>query len=55
MHNSGKDIMRPPYSYRAEGAGAIMRLSHAPTVRRSADAELAAIQDVDAGRGEAPI
>ena len=53
--SSGTDIMRPPDSFRAEGAGAIMRLSHAPIVGRSADAELAAIQDVDAGRGEAPI
>jgi hypothetical protein len=44
----------PPCSHRAGGAGAIMRLSQ-PAVQRSADAELAAIQDVDAGQAEAPV
>jgi hypothetical protein len=44
----------PPGSHRAAGAGALMRLSHARNVRRSADGELAAIQD-DTGRAEAPI
>jgi predicted dehydrogenase len=32
------------------GAGAIMRLSHAPVITRSADAELAAVFDNDSGR-----
>src|SRR5689334_9200641 len=35
------------------GAGAIMRLSHAPTIARSADAALAAVFDVDPIRAEA--
>jgi len=35
------------------GAGAIMRLSHAPTIRRSTDSELAAVFDVDTSRAEA--
>ncbi len=35
------------------GAGAIMRLSHAPTIRRSSDAELVAIFDRDRERAEA--
>ena len=35
------------------GAGAIMRLSHAPTILRSPDAKLAAVFDADAGRAEA--
>jgi predicted dehydrogenase len=35
------------------GAGAIMRLSHAPTILRSPDARLAAVFDVDAPRAEA--
>jgi predicted dehydrogenase len=35
------------------GAGAIMRLSHAPTILRSPDAKLAAVFDVDAPRAEA--
>ena len=50
-----KDVMTkpPPVRIALLGAGAIMRLSHAPTIRRSADVELAAIFDVDAGRAEA--
>jgi len=35
------------------GAGAIMRLSHAPTIARSKDAKLVAVFDTDAGRAEA--
>jgi predicted dehydrogenase len=46
-------IKPPPVRIALLGAGAIMRLSHAPTIRRSADVELAAIFDVDAGRAEA--
>jgi predicted dehydrogenase len=34
------------------GAGAIMRLSHAPTIARSPDATLAAVFDVDPVRAE---
>ena len=35
------------------GAGAIMRLSHAPTIQRSDAAVLAAVYDVDPARAEA--
>jgi predicted dehydrogenase len=35
------------------GAGTIMRLSHAPTIRRSSEAELAVVFDVDRDRAEA--
>ena len=35
------------------GAGAIMRLSHAPTIRRSNDAELVAVFDTERARAEA--
>lgn len=35
------------------GAGAIMRLSHAPTIGRSTEAKLTAVFDADAGRAEA--
>jgi len=34
------------------GAGAIMRLSHAPTIQRSRDATLAAVFDVDPLRAD---
>jgi len=43
----------PPLRIALVGAGAIMRLSHAPTVRRSNEATLAAVFDVDRGRAEA--
>jgi len=46
-------IKPPPIRIALVGAGAIMRLSHAPTIRRSTDCELAAIFDVDRGRAEA--
>jgi|GraSoi_2013_60cm_1033757.scaffolds.fasta_scaffold00061_14 predicted dehydrogenase len=42
----------PPVRIALVGAGAIMRLSHAPTIRRSRDAELAAVFDVDANRAQ---
>lgn len=35
------------------GAGAIMRLSHAPTIARAAQAELVAVHDADPGRAQA--
>src|SRR5262245_14774501 len=34
------------------GAGAIMRLSHAPTIQRSAGTVIAGVYDVDRGRAE---
>jgi predicted dehydrogenase len=42
----------PPLRIGLVGAGAIMRLSHAPTIGRSAQATLTAVFDVDAGRAE---
>ena len=44
---------RPPLRIGLVGAGAIMRLSHAPTLTRSADARLTAVFDLDRGRAEA--
>src|SRR5260221_13251599 len=42
----------PPVRIALVGAGAIMRLSHAPTIRRSRDAGLARGFDVDANRAQ---
>jgi predicted dehydrogenase len=43
----------PPVRIGLVGAGAIMRLSHAPTIQRSPSAKLAAVYDADALRAEA--
>jgi predicted dehydrogenase len=43
----------PPVRFGLIGAGAIMRLSHAPTIARSPDAELVAVFDRDGGRARA--
>ena len=46
------DRSEKPIRFGLVGAGAIMRLSHAPTILRSPDATLAAVFDVDATRAE---
>lgn len=46
----GATPVGPPVRFGLIGAGAIMRLSHAPTISRSADAELVAVFDQDAER-----
>src|SRR4051812_30622872 len=44
---------REPVRIGLIGAGAIMRLSHAPTIQRSEDAVISGVYDVDRGRAEA--
>jgi predicted dehydrogenase len=44
---------KPPVRIGLVGAGAIMELSHAPSILRSAETELAAVYDVDRGRAAA--
>jgi len=49
----GESMPSPKIRIGLIGAGAIMRLSHAPTIRRSNDAELVAVFDTERARAEA--